>query len=192
MSAALSELVFNAEYNEALIHQVVTAYQAAARSGNSAQKTRAEVRGGGAKPWRQKGTGRARAGSRSSPIWRSGGVTFASKKRSYAQKVNKKMYRAAMRSILSELKRQERIVMMDDVKLAEPKTKLFIDWMKKHDLKRGLIVMDTIEHNLFLASRNVPNVAVIDCSEIDPVSLLWADKIILTSAAVKVLEEKLS
>lgn len=191
MTTQLSKAVFDCEFNETLVHQVVNAYMAAARSGNSAQKTRAEVSGGGAKPWKQKGTGRARAGSSRGPLWRSGGVTFASKKRDYSQKVNRKMYRVAMRGILSELNRQGRLIVVDSIAIEAPKTKLFLDLAKSHDMNRGLFVSHEVDENLYLGSRNVKNIAVIDAASIDPVSLVWADKVVLTKAAATQIEELL-
>lgn len=191
MTTQLSKAVFECEFNETLVHQVVNAYMAAARSGNSAQKTRAEVRGGGAKPWKQKGTGRARAGSSRGPLWRSGGVTFASKKRDYSQKVNRKMYRVAMRGILSELNRQGRLTVVDTLSISEPKTKLFLDLAKTYEMNRGLFIAHEVDENLYLGSRNVKNIAVIDAASIDPVSLVWADKVVLTKAAATQIEELL-
>jgi large subunit ribosomal protein L4 len=152
----LSDSIFGADYNEALIHQVVTAYMAGSRAGTKAQKTRSEVRGGGKKPWRQKGLGRARAGTIRSPIWRGGGVTFAAKPRDFSQKVNKKMYRGAMRSILSELARQERLILIDDFVLEDAKTKSFVEKFNELKLKEALIITNEISENLYLASRNVP------------------------------------
>lgn len=187
----LADGVFACEFNEALIHQIVTAYMAAGRAGTKAQKTRAEVRGGGAKPFRQKGTGQARAGTIRSPLWRKGGVIFAAKPRSFKQKVNKKMYKGALRSILSELLRQERLYVVDSFTVEEPKTKLMkaklIDMKLEGDI---MIVSDAIDENLYLAARNLPNLAVLDavtCAS-DPVSLIRADKVIVTAAAIKELE----
>lgn len=191
-SVEVSDLTFAREFNEALVHQVVTAYLAGARQGTKAQKTRSEVAGGGAKPFRQKGTGRARAGTISSPIWRSGGVTFAAKPRNHSQKVNKKMYRAAMRCILSELVRQERLVVVEQFSMDAPKTKQFIAKMKALDLVNALVITEDVEANLFLAARNVPHVDVRDVAGIDPVSLVGFDKVVMTVAALKKVEEALA
>lgn len=187
----LSEAVFGQEYNEALIHQVLTAYFNGARAGTKAQKTRAEVRGGGRKPWRQKGTGRARAGTRSSPIWRSGGVTFAAKPRDFSQKVNRKMYRAAIRSILSELLRSERLIGVETMTLAAPKTKDLIARLAGLNVKHVLIVTNDHDTNLLLAARNLPHVDVCTAADIDPVGLIAYDKIVMTVDAIKHIEEKL-
>ncbi len=188
----VSDAVFAADYNEPLIHQVVTAYLAGARSGTKAQKTRSDVRGGGAKPWRQKGTGRARAGTSRSPIWRSGGVTFAARPRDYGQKVNRKMYKGAMRSILSELIRQERLVAVAEFTLTAPKTKELVGKLKDLDLKGVLVVTDQPDENLYLAARNLYGVDVSDAKEIDPVSLIGYEKVLVTSAALKQFEERLA
>jgi len=187
----LSDDVFACEFNEALIHQVVTAYMAAGRAGTQAQKTRAEVSGGGAKPWKQKGTGRARAGTIRSPLWRKGGVVFAAKPRSYKQKVNKKMYKGALRSIISELIRQDRLVIVESFKIDAPKTKTLLQ--KLHDLKLAddiLIITDSVPQELFLAARNLPKVAVLDvaATAADPVALVGAEKVLVTEAAIKELE----
>jgi large subunit ribosomal protein L4 len=162
---------------------------AGGRQGTKAQKTRSEVAGGGAKPFRQKGTGRARQGTTRSPIWRTGGVTFAAKPRSYDQKVNKKMYRAAMRSILSELVRQERLVVVENFSVEAPKTKQFLAKMKEFDLSNALVVTEEVDQNLYLSSRNVPHVDVIDAAGIDPVSLIGFDKVVMTVPALKKIEE---
>lgn len=191
-SVEVSDLAFGKEFNEALVHQVVTTYLAGARQGTKAQKTRSEVAGGGAKPFRQKGTGRARAGTISSPIWRSGGVTFAAKPRDHAQKVNKKMYRAAMRCIFSELVRQERLVVVEQFSMDTPKTKQFIAKMKELDLANALIITEDVEANLYLSARNVPHVDVRDVAGIDPVSLVGFDKVVVTVAALKKIEEALA
>lgn len=187
-SVEVAESAFGKEFNEALVHQVVTAYLAGGRQGTKAQKTRSEVSGGGAKPFRQKGTGRARAGTTRSPIWRTGGVTFAAKPRSYDQKVNKKMYRAAMRSILSELVRQERLVVVENFSVEAPKTKQFLAKMKEFDLSNALVVTEEVDQNLYLSSRNVPHVDVIDAAGIDPVSLIGFDKVVMTVPALKKIE----
>ena len=188
-AVAVSESAFGREFNEALVHQIVTAYMAGGRQGTKAQKTRAEVAGGGKKPWRQKGTGRARSGTATSPIWRSGGVTFAAKPRNYEQKVNKKMYRAAMQSILSELVRQERLVVADSFDVTSHKTKEFVAKLKEFDLSNVLIVADDVDENLYLAARNVPHVGVTEAATIDPVSLIGFDKVLVTMSALKKLEE---
>lgn len=188
----VSEAVFGAKYNEALIHQVVKAYFNGARSGSKAQKTRTQVNGGGIKPWRQKGTGRARAGTSSSPIWRSGGATFAAQPRDFSQKVNRKMYRSAIRSILSELVRQERLVVVEEFTLDAPKTKEISNKLKQLDVKDALIIVADLDENLILASRNLDHVDVRDTSSIDPASLIAFDKIVITSDALKKIEERLS
>ncbi|MBD5772629.1 50S ribosomal protein L4 [Marinomonas colpomeniae] len=188
----VSDVAFAREYNEALVHQVVTSYLAGARQGSRAQKTRSEVAGGGRKPWKQKGSGRARAGTIRSPIWRSGGVTFAAKPQDHSQKVNKKMYRAAMRTIWSELVRQDRLVVVEDLKLEAPKTKLFIAKMAELNIENALIVSHELDDNLFLAARNIPNVDVRDAASIDPVSLIAYDKVLVTVGALKQVEEALA
>ena len=187
----VSDVTFAKEFNEDLVHQVVTAYLAAARQGTRAQKTRAEVRGGGKKPWRQKGTGRARAGTSSSPIWRSGGVTFAAKPQDHSQKVNKKMYRAALRSILSELARQDRLVIVEEFALEQPKTKALVAELAGLGLQGALIVSDEVTENVYLASRNLHKVDVRDVQAVDPVSLISFDKVVMTVSAVKQFEEML-
>lgn len=188
----VSDLAFGKEFNESLVHQVVTAYLAGGRQGTKAQKNRAAVSGGGAKPWRQKGTGRARAGTIRSPLWRTGGVTFAAQPRDHAQKVNKKMYRAAMRCILSELVRQERLVVVDTFQVEAPKTKPFVAKLNELELANVLIVTEDLEENLYLAARNVPHVDVRDAAGIDPVSLVGFEKVLVTVAALKKIEEALS
>ena len=189
-SMDLADHTFAAEYNEALVHQIVTAYMAGGRRGTKAQKSRAEVRGGGAKPWRQKGLGRARAGSIRSPIWRGGGVAFAAKPRSFKQKVNRKMYRGAMRSILSELLRRERLLVVQDFALERPKTKDMVARLSALGLTDVLIVTAEHDDTLVLASRNLHRVRVQRCTEVDPVSLLSFDKVLMTAAAVKGIEER--
>jgi len=191
-SVEVSDLAFGKEFNETLVHQVVTAYLAGGRQGTKAQKNRSAVSGGGAKPWRQKGTGRARAGTSRSPIWRAGGVTFAAQPRDYAQKVNKKMYRAAMRCIFSELVRQERLVVVEDFALESPKTKQFVAKLNELELTNALLITEDVEQNLYLASRNVPHVDVRDAAGVDPVSLVGFDKVLVTVAALKKIEEKLA
>ena len=185
----VSEATFGREFNEALVHQVVVAFGAGARQGTRAQKTRSEVRGGGKKPWRQKGTGRARAGTIRSPIWRSGGVTFAAKPQDHSQKVNKKMYRGAIQSILSELVRQERLVVVEKFGVEAPKTKELIGKLNELDLNDVLIVTSEVDENLFLSSRNLYKVDVRDVQGIDPVSLIAFEKVLMTADAVKQLEE---
>ena len=184
----VADSVFAAKFNEPLIHQVLSSYLAGARSGTKAQKSRSEVRGGGRKPWRQKGTGRARAGTIRSPLWRSGGVTFAAKPRDHSKKLNKKMYRGAMRSILSELVRQERFICVDEFDVAEPKTKLVKEKLVGLDLEEVLIVTAALSENLYLGVRNIPKVDVIDTNEIDPYSLIGFEKILMTQAAVEKVE----
>jgi large subunit ribosomal protein L4 len=192
----LADTIFACEFNEALIHQVVTAYMAGGRAGTKAQKTRAEVSGGGVKPWRQKGTGRARAGSIRSPIWRTGGITFAAKPRSFKQKVNKKMYQGALRSILSELIRQDRLIVVDSFKVTSPKTK---DFLKKlNDMKieseKILIIADAVDENLYLSTRNLHYIEVLDAaiSATNPVALVSAEKVIITEASIKEIEGMLT
>ncbi len=188
----LADAVFACNFNEALIHQVVTAYMAAGRAGTKAQKTRAEVSGGGSKPWRQKGTGRARAGTIRSPLWRKGGVTFAAKPRCYEQKVNKKMYKGALRSILSELVRQDRLVIVDSFQVTTHKTKDLLKKLTDMNLSDHhlLIISDAVDENLYLSSRNLPFVDVRDVaiSAADPVALVKAEKVVVTEAAIKEIE----
>lgn len=191
-SMDVADAVFGQEFNEALVHQVVVAYMAAGRAGTHAQKNRAAVRGGGAKPWRQKGTGRARSGTIRSPIWRGGGVTFAATTRDYSQKVNKKAYRAAIRSILSELLRQERLVVVESFALTAPKTRELLGKLRELELDRVLIVHHEPDENLYLAARNLPQVDVVDTSIADPVSLVGCDRILVTAAALRQFEEKLA
>ncbi|RYU65942.1 50S ribosomal protein L4 [Aliivibrio finisterrensis] len=188
----VSETTFGREFNEALVHQVVVAYAAGARQGTRAQKTRSEVSGGGAKPWRQKGTGRARAGTIRSPIWRSGGVTFAAKPQDHSQKVNKKMYRGALKSILSELVRQDRLIVVDNFSIEAPKTKELVAKLKELELNDVLIVTGEVDENLFLAARNLYKVDARDVAGIDPVSLVAFNKVLMTAAAVKQVEEMLA
>lgn len=188
----VSEVVFGQAFNETLVHQLVVKYMASARAGTKAQKNRSAVSGGGAKPFRQKGTGRARAGTTRSPLWRSGGVTFAAQPRSFDQKLNKKMYKVGIRSIFSELLRQNRIAISDDIMPEAPKTKEFLGKIKGIDAKRILIVVDELNENLILAARNLPNIAVMTALSVDPVTLVSADKVIATTAAVKQIEERLA
>jgi len=187
----LSDVAFGRAYNEALIHQVVTAYQAAGRAGTKAQKTRAEVRGGGKKPWSQKGTGQARAGSIRSPIWVGGGRAFAARPRDFSQKVNRKMYRAAMQSIVSQLVREDRLFAVESLELAAPRTKLLISKLAEFGLTRALILIEAHDEKLFLAARNVPYVDVMPVASLDPLSLIKHDKVIATVGALKLLEQRL-
>ncbi|MRX28711.1 50S ribosomal protein L4 [Kangiella sp. HZ709] len=187
----VSEVAFGREFNEPLVHQVVVAYMAAARAGTRAQKNRSAVSGGGKKPWKQKGSGRARAGTIRSPLWRKGGVTFAAQPQDYTQKVNKKMYRGAIQSILSELVRQERLIVVEEFSVDAPKTKELVAKLKDLNAKEALIVTDSVNENLFLASRNLHKVDVRDVDGIDPVSLIGFDKVVMTVAAIKKIEEKL-
>ncbi|MFG6179386.1 50S ribosomal protein L4 [Halomonas sp. THAF12] len=188
----VADATFGKEFNEALVHQVVTAYLAGGRQGTRAQKNRSDVRGGGKKPWRQKGTGRARAGTIRSPIWRAGGVTFAARPQDHSQKVNRKMYRAAMRSILSELVRQERLVAVDAFAVESPKTKQLVAKLNELGLEKVLIVTEEVDENLYLAARNIPNVDVVDVAAADPVSLVAFDKVLATVSALRKFEEKLA
>lgn len=191
-SVKVSDVAFGRDFNETLVHQVVTAFMAAARQGTKAQKTRSQVSGGGIKPWRQKGTGRARAGSIRSPLWRGGGKTFAAVPRDHSQKVNKKMYRSAMQSIFSELVRQERLVVVEDFGVEAPKTKELVGKLKDLNLSNTLIVRDEVDENLYLAARNVAGVDVRDIEALDPVALVRYEKVLMTVAAVKKIEEWLS
>jgi len=190
-TVSVSDVAFAREYNEDLVHQVVTAYMAGARQGTRAQKNRAAVRGGGKKPWRQKGTGRARAGTIRSPIWRSGGVTFAAQPQDHSQKVNRKMYRAALRSIMSELARQDRLVIVESMDLEAPKTKLLVQQLGEYGIENVLIIGTEVGENLYLAARNLHKVDVRDVDGIDPVSLIGHDKVMVTVDAVKKFEEML-
>lgn len=190
-TVAVSEAAFGKEFNQDLVHQAVVAHMAAARQGSKAQKTRSEVSGGGKKPWRQKGTGRARAGTIRSPIWRAGGVTFAAKPRDHEQKINKKMYRGALRCILSELARQDRLIVVEEFTLDAPKTKALVAKLAQFDISDVLIVTEDVSENLYLASRNLHKVDVRDVAGIDPVSLVGAGKVLVTVSALKKLEEAL-
>ena len=187
----VSDSAFGREFNEALVHQVVTAYQAGARAGTKAQKTRAEVRGGGRKPHAQKGTGQARAGSNRSPIWVGGGRTFAAKPRDFTQKVNRKMYQGAMRSMLSELARQDRLRVTEDITLEAAKTRLLVNQLREWDLEDVLIIVEAVEEKLFLAARNLYKVEVLEVGKLNPVALVSHEKVLLTVAAVKLIEERL-
>jgi large subunit ribosomal protein L4 len=187
----VSDQTFGQEYNPALVFQVVNAYRAAGRAGTKAQKSRAEVRGGGKKPHAQKGTGSARAGSTRSPIWVGGGRAFAAKPRSFEQKVNRGMYRGALRSMLSELLRQDRLVVTNDIPLAAPKTKLLAQYLKAQSLDNVLIVVEALDEKLFLAARNLPGVEVLTVAAVNPLSLVSYDKVLATVGAVKLIEERL-
>ncbi|HBA64630.1 MAG TPA: 50S ribosomal protein L4 [Methylococcaceae bacterium] len=189
---AVGDEVFGQAFNETLVHQLVTRYLAGARSGTKAQKTRSDVSGGGSKPWRQKGTGRARSGTMRSPLWRTGGVTFAARPRSFEQKLNKKMFRSGLRSILSELLRQDRLVVSNEIIPSSPKTKEMVAKLSGLDCKRVLIISDEVDFNLALASRNIPYLEVCSADNISPVSLIAAEKVIMTPAAVKMIEERLA
>lgn len=191
-SVEVAATAFGAKYNEALVHQVVTAYLSGARAGTKAQKNRAAVRGGGAKPWRQKGTGRARAGTIRSPIWVGGGRTFAARPRNFDQKVNKKMYRAALRSMLSELIRQGRMVIVNELTLEAPKTRLLAAKLKELDLDNVLILNEAFDEKMFMAARNLPNVGICDVASMDPVVLIRFEKVLITLPALKLIEERLS
>jgi large subunit ribosomal protein L4 len=187
----LSDAAFGRDYNEALVHQVVTAYMAAGRAGTKAQKTRAEVRGGGKKPWSQKGTGQARVGSIRSPIWVGGGRAFAAKPRDFSQKVNRKMYRAAMQTMVSQLLRDDRLVAVESIELSAPRTKLLISKLGEFGLSRALILVEAYEEKLFLAARNIPHVEVMAVSALDPLSLVKHDKVLATVGALKLLDQRL-
>ncbi|SJM95355.1 50S ribosomal subunit protein L4 [Crenothrix polyspora] len=191
-SLEVAEAVFGQPFNETLVHQLIVKYMANARAGTKAQKTRSDVSGGGTKPWRQKGTGRARAGTTRSPIWRTGGVVFAARPRSYDQKLNKKMFRSAIRSILSELLRQNRLVVSSDISVDTPKTKLLVEKLKSVDAKRVLLVVESVDVNLALAARNIPYVEVIEAANLNPVMLISSDKVIVTPGALKQVQESLS
>jgi large subunit ribosomal protein L4 len=191
-SVSVSDAAFGAEFNETLVHQLVVTYMAGARAGTKAQKNRSAVRGGGAKPWRQKGTGRARAGTIRSPLWRKGGVTFAAEPRDFSKKLNKKMYRAGLRSIVSELLRQDRLVVVDEIKVAEPKTRLMAAKMAELGVDDALLLTDGLDSDLYLAARNIPRLMVMDVAVVDPVNLLRFEKVVIDQAALKKLEERLS
>jgi large subunit ribosomal protein L4 len=189
---SLSDRSFSREYNEPLVHQMVVTYMAGTRQGTVKQKTRSEVRGGGRKPWRQKGTGRARAGTIRSPIWRSGGVTFAAKPQDYSKKLNKKMYRGAMQCILSELIRQDRLIVVNEFTVESHKTKDLVNKLKEFELDNVLIISDQVQQNLYLAARNLHKVDALDVSGLDPVSLIGFEKVLITVSALKKVEEILS
>ena len=188
----VADSAFGADFNEPLVHQVVTAFMAGTRAGTKAQKNRAAVRGGGTKPWRQKGTGRARAGTIRSPIWVGGGRAFAAKPRDYSQKVNKKMYRAALRSVFSELVRQDRLVITDGIEMQAPKTRELVGMLKKLGLDSVLIVNEAFDEKVFLSARNLPNVGICDVGSVDPVALMRFEKVLITMPALKLIEERLS
>jgi large subunit ribosomal protein L4 len=187
----VSEAAFGHEYNEALVHQVVNAYRAGGRAGTKAQKTRAEVRGGGRKPYAQKGTGQARAGSTRSPIWVGGGRTFAAKPRDFSQKVNRKMYQGAMRSMFSQLAREERLYVAEEIALESPKTRLLVNQLRDWELEDVLIIVEALEEKLFLAARNLHRVQVLEVGKVNPLALVSHDKVLMTTAAVKLIEERL-
>src|SRR5215470_278231 len=187
----VSDAAFGQQFNETLVHQVVTAYRNAGRSGTKAQKSRAEVRGGGRKPWSQKGTGQARAGSNRSPIWVGGGKTFAAKPRSFEQKVNRKMYRGAIRAMLSELARTDRLLVTDGIALEAPKIKLLVNQLKQWGIEKALILVEATDEKLFLAARNLPYVEVVEVAGVNPLALAAYDKVLVTRGAVKMLEERL-
>ncbi len=190
-SVEVSEVAFGRDFNEALVHQVVNAYLAGGRQGTRKQKTRSEVSGGGRKPWNQKGTGRARAGTIRSPIWVGGGRAFAARPQDHSQKVNRKMYRAAMQCILAELVRQERLIVVETFELAEAKTKSMLAKLAEFDATDALIVTEAVETGLYLAARNIPKIDVVDAAGINPVSLVGSEKVIITVAALKKIEELL-
>jgi large subunit ribosomal protein L4 len=191
-AVTLDDAVFAKDYNETLVHQAVVAYMAVGRAGTKAQKTRSDVSGGGAKPWNQKGTGRARAGTSRGPLWRKGGVTFAARPRDYSQKLNKKMYRAAMRSILSELVRSESLVVVDGFDVKEPKTKSMVAQLKKYGTENALLVADELESNVTLSIRNIPNCEVSTVAGLNPVNLVAHDKVVITESAIGKIQEWLS
>ena len=186
---SVSDAAFGREFNEGLVHQAVTAYLAGGRAGTVKQKTRAEIRGGGAKPWKQKGTGRARAGTIRSPLWRTGGKIFAARPQNWSQKLNKKMYRAAMQSILSELLRQDRLVVVEKLSVAQPKTKELMAQLKGLGLDSVMIISEQVDNNLVLAARNLPHVGITEVASVDPVGLVRFEKVLITVAALKKIEE---
>jgi large subunit ribosomal protein L4 len=188
----VSDTVFAADYKESLVHQVVMAYMAAGRAGTKAQKNRSAVRGGGAKPWKQKGSGRARAGTSRSPLWRTGGVTFAAQPRDYSQKVNRKMYRVAIRSILSELARQGRFIVVDDITVDAPKTKQLLSKLNGLGISDTLIITETGDEKLYLSARNLPKVEITDVAGLNPVSLMRYENVVVTVGTVRAVEEWLS
>jgi len=189
---SVSDAAFGASFNEALVHQLVVSYMASGRAGTKAQKNRAAVSGGGAKPWRQKGTGRARAGTIRSPLWRSGGVTFAATPRDYSKKINKKMYRAGLRSLVSELVRQERLIVIDKLGVTEPKTRLMQARLDELGVDNALVLTDGLDSAVYLAARNIPGIQVMDIAIVDPVSLISPENVVIDEAALRKLEERLS
>ncbi len=189
---SVSEDAFGAEFNEALVHQLVVSYMSGARAGTRAQKNRATASGGGAKPWRQKGTGRARAGTIRSPIWRSGGVTFAASPKDHSKKLNKKMYRVGMRSLVSELLRQQRLILISELGVSEPKTKVMNQKLNELGVSNALILTDGLDSAVYLAARNIPNIQVMDVAIVDPLSLVSQEHVVIDQAALKKLEERLS
>jgi large subunit ribosomal protein L4 len=191
-SLEVNDAIFAKDFNETLVHQAVVAYMAGGRSGTKAQKTRSDVSGGGAKPWRQKGTGRARAGTSRGPLWRKGGVTFAARPRDYSKKLNKKMYRAAMRSIFSELVRQDRLILVEEFSVEEPKTKLMIAKLEELACNDVLIVTDLDDMYVYLSARNIPHCEALDVTSLNPVSLVGHEKVLLTTAALAKVQEWLA
>jgi large subunit ribosomal protein L4 len=189
---SVSDDAFGASYNESLVHQLVVSYMSGARAGTKAQKNRAAVSGGGAKPWKQKGTGRARAGTIRSPIWRSGGVTFAASPRDFSKKLNKKMYRVGMRSLVSELVRQDRLILIDELGVSEAKTKAMNARLNEIGVNDALILTDGLDSSVYLAARNIPNIQVMDVAIVDPLSLVQQQHVVIDQAALKKLEERLS
>ena len=190
-SIEIADTAFSVDFNEPLVHQVITAFLSGGRAGTKAQKSRSEASGGGAKPWRQKGTGRARAGTIRSPIWGGGGRTFAAKPRNFSQKINRKMYRGAMRSMLSELIRQNRLFIVKSIDIKNSKTRDLTKILKKHDLESVLIIIENYDENIFLASRNLPNVSVCDVKSMNPVALIRYEKVLVTIKSIKMIEEYL-
>ena len=190
-SIEIADTAFSVDFNEPLVHQVITAFLSGGRAGTKAQKNRSEASGGGAKPWRQKGTGRARAGTIRSPIWVGGGRTFAAKPRNFSQKINRKMYRGAMRSMLSELIRQNRLFIVNSIDIKNSKTRDLTKILKKHDLESVLIIIENYDENIFLASRNLPNVSVCDVKSMNPVALIRYEKVLVTIKSIKMIEEYL-
>jgi len=191
-TVSVSDATFDVSFNEPLVHQLVVSYMSAARAGTAAQKNRAAVSGGGAKPWRQKGTGRARAGTIRSPIWRSGGVTFAASPRDYTKKLNKKMYREGMRSLISELIRQQRVILIEELGVSEAKTKVMIAKLEELGVSNALILTDGLDSAVYLAARNIPHIQVMDIAVVDPLSLVRQEHVVIDQAALKKLEERLS
>ena len=190
-SIEIADTAFSVDFNEPLVHQVITAFLSGGRAGTKAQKSRSEASGGGAKPWRQKGTGRARAGTIRSPIWVGGGRTFAAKPRNFSQKINRKMYRGAMRSMLSELIRQNRLFIVKSIDIKNSKTRDLTKILKKHDLESVLIIIENYDENIFLASRNLSNVSVCDVKSMNPVALIRYEKVLVTIKSIKMIEEYL-